>query len=64
MKGTETGSAAKEEYSPPKILATYSRQDLEELLRRAGLHGSGGGCGCGTGSILEPWSGPGPDPRP
>jgi hypothetical protein len=33
----------KPEYEPPKILATYAKEDLEKVLRPAG------GCGCGCG---------------
>jgi hypothetical protein len=46
-KGTET---AKKRYVPPEILATYSKKDLDEMIRRSGLHGRGGGCGCDSGS--------------
>jgi len=37
----------KEAYVPPKVLATYSKEELKEAIRP---HGSGGGCGCGTGA--------------
>jgi hypothetical protein len=58
-------SATKEPYDPPKILATYSKGDLEERIQQTGIHGNGGcGTGCGCGSIPDPWLGPGPDPRP
>lgn len=44
----------KDRYVPPKILATYSKKQLEEMLQRSGLHGSGGACGCGTGLSASP----------
>ncbi len=39
-------SQKKREYAVPKILATYSKKDLEEAIKpEAQL--KGGGCGCG-----------------
>ena len=49
------------EYEVPKVLASYTREELAESLRPHGPSGSyynnGGGCGacgCGGGSILTP----------
>lgn len=63
MAEKESWSGTKEKYVPPKILATYSKKELDEMIKLSGLHGGGGcGCGCGTGSILyppvAPWEGP------
>jgi len=62
MEERKTESRTKERYVPPKVLATYSKKELEEMIRRSGLHGgNGGGCGCSGfgGSIQDPWSEPG-----
>jgi hypothetical protein len=41
-------------YSEPKILVTYSREELEEINKPHGQYESGGGgCGCGGGSVLQ-----------
>jgi len=41
-------------YVPPKILASYSKEELEEIMKRSGLHAATGcGCGCGCGSYYE-----------
>lgn len=43
------------EYEPPRIVATYSKDDLAEAIRPHGQvagyqdPGCGGGCGCGCG---------------
>lgn len=49
----------KKEYEAPKILASYSKEELEEAIQPHGDYGApgcsgscGGGCGCGGGSIL------------
>jgi hypothetical protein len=45
----------KEDYVEPKVLASYKRDELEEIIRPHGMPGTpnqGGGCGCGGGSIL------------
>jgi hypothetical protein len=50
----------KQRYLKPEILATYSKEELEEAIRPHGStdsytdYGScsGGGCGCGGGAIL------------
>ena len=34
-------------YVPPKILASYSKEELEEIMKRSGLHASTA-CGCGS----------------
>jgi hypothetical protein len=42
-------NGAKGIYVPPKILATYDRQALEEAVQPQGQQAYGGGCGCGCG---------------
>jgi hypothetical protein len=45
----------KKDYEPPKVLATYSKEQLAEAIRPHGPTGAygedpgcgGGGCGCG-----------------
>ena len=38
----------KPQYEPPKLLASYDKEQLEKLIRPEGfLLQSGGGCGCG-----------------
>ena len=64
MASVETGNGPKERYVPPKILATYSREELIETIRRSRVHGEGG-CGCGTGGgcvAEDPWGNPWEDP--
>jgi len=43
----------KEDYVEPKVLATYRKEELEEIIRPHGNGGigtpNGGGCGCGCG---------------
>jgi NADH:ubiquinone oxidoreductase subunit F (NADH-binding) len=63
MEERKTESRTKERYVPPKILASYSKKELEETIRRSGLHG-GGGCGCTGGSIQDPWGEQGDNPLP
>jgi len=41
------GNESKEPYAPPKVLATYGKDELDTLIRPHGY--SGGGCGCGCG---------------
>ena len=42
----------KETYSEPKVLASYKKEELEEIIKPHGVPDtSGGGCGCGGGSI-------------
>ncbi len=52
---------ARRPYVKPIVLATYSKEELEETIRPHGTVDSytndggcsgGGGCGCGGGSIL------------
>ena len=43
-------------YIPPKILASYSKEELEEIMERSGLHATNG-CGCGTGLNQERYDG-------
>lgn len=56
--------ALKETYSEPKVLASYTKEQLEEIIKPHGGEGEciggacgtpdtsgGGGCGCGGGSI-------------
>jgi hypothetical protein len=42
----------KQPYEEPKILASYQKEELEEIIRPHGdipENGGGGGCGCGGG---------------
>ena len=51
MDEKKTKSPAKEKYVPPKILATYSKEEVEGLFRRSRLHAgplNDSGCGCGS----------------
>ena len=49
----EAERRAKEAYVPPKVLATYSKEELAETIKPHGTvpgyndPGCGGGCGCG-----------------
>ena len=46
----------KEQYEPPKVLASYEKNDLEDAVGiDSEVEGftNGGGCGCGGGGILE-----------
>jgi hypothetical protein len=36
---------ARKPYEAPRVLATYSKQELEEVIQPQGV----GGCGCGCG---------------
>ena len=60
MKSENARDGTKEVYSPPRILASYDKEALEEILQphgqtpgecTGGLCGdeNGGGCGCGCG---------------
>ena len=40
----------KEDYSEPKVLASYKKGELEEIIKPHGTPDQGGG-GCGGGSI-------------
>jgi hypothetical protein len=46
----------KKDFVEPKVLASYKKEDLEEIIKPHGMPGTpntgGGGCGCGGGSIL------------
>ena len=54
----------KEKYEEPKILASYTKEELEEIIKPHGQgdecvggacgtpQTGGGGCGCGGGGIL------------
>lgn len=56
MTSERERDSTNEVYAPPKILATYDRQTLEETVQPHGQtppYDSGGGCGCGGGSILQ-----------
>ena len=45
----------KKVYVPPKVLATYKKEDLEEAVMPQVQGQSGGGCGCGCGGgVLIP----------
>ena len=41
---------AKETFVEPKVLASYKKEELEEIIKPHGMPpGQGGGCGCGGG---------------
>lgn len=40
----------KASYQPPKVLASYGKDELESALQPEGQ--SGGGCGCGCGGVI------------
>lgn len=53
MKQKKDDRDEKKIYEPPKVLATYEKEDLEEAIKPYGqIQSGGGGCGCGGGSIL------------
>ncbi len=39
----------KQPYEVPKVLASYKKEELEEIIRPQGTPQDGGGCGCGCG---------------
>lgn len=45
----------KQPYEEPKVLASYKKEELEEIIRPHGqeplVNGGGCGCGCGGGAI-------------
>ena len=43
----------KQVYEEPRVITTYKKEDLEEIIKPHGEYDSGGGCGCGGGSILQ-----------
>jgi len=47
MEESRSEPRAKKTWVPPKILATYTKEELEETMKRLGIHGAGGG-GCGA----------------
>lgn len=51
----EKKNSPKENYSEPKVLASYKKEELEEIIKPHGQgkpdQSGGGGCGCGGGSI-------------
>jgi len=62
MKRQEPGSGEKQMYVEPRVLATYSKEELEDNIRPhgpvadytnedPGCFGSTCGCGCGCGGI-------------
>jgi len=53
MKSDNARDGTKEVYSPPRILASYDKEALEETLQPHGQTPitNGGGCGCGGGSL-------------
>ena len=55
MKKNETKDLKRRPYEEPKVLATYEKEELEEIIKPHGQFESGGGCGCGCGggSILQ-----------
>ncbi len=52
MKADGTRSEDKYTYETPKVLATYSKEELEEAIKPHGSTDSytDTGCGCGCGS--------------
>ena len=38
----------KENYSEPKVLASYKKEELEEIMKPHGTPTTGGGCGGGS----------------
>jgi hypothetical protein len=51
MEKTQPAEKKKELYEDPQVLATYTNEELEEMIKPHG-EVEGGGCGCGGGSIL------------
>jgi hypothetical protein len=49
MKSENARDGTKEAYSPPRILASYDKEALEESVQPHGETPEGGGCGCGCG---------------
>lgn len=47
MKETRTPEDIRQEYEPPEVLASYSKEELEAALQPEGQFGSTCGCGCG-----------------
>jgi len=50
MEKKKSPRPVKPAYSPPKVLATYSKEKLEETIRPHGplpAYGGCSGCGCG-----------------
>jgi len=41
----------KENYSEPKVLASYKKDELEEIIKPHGTPIVPGGCGCSQGDI-------------
>lgn len=48
MNAEEKKKKEKKDYEPPKVLASYDKEELEESIQPQGQI-SGGGCGCGCG---------------
>jgi hypothetical protein len=56
MEEHQAKPRAKRKWVPPKVLATYTKKELEAMMRRLGIHGSGGG-GCGPSPTPTPTGG-------
>ena len=64
MDERKTRPEPRERYVPPEILATYSKKQLDQMITRSGMHGSGYACSCGCSGIQEPWIGQEENPLP
>ena len=49
----EKENTPNETYSEPKVLASYKKEDLEEIIKPHGQVDTGGGCGCGGCGSLD-----------
>lgn len=58
MKDGKPETREKQTYEPPKVLATYKKEELEETIKPHGPVPSYGGCsgdpGCGCGDMTFP----------
>jgi hypothetical protein len=55
MKSKDDPSKETKAYEAPRVLATYEKEELEDVIGiDTEVEGGGGcGCGCGGGSILQ-----------
>lgn len=44
---SEKKKPKKQLYRKPKVIATYRKEELEEMIKPHGQTGGGCGCGCG-----------------
>ncbi len=47
MKDEERKDEKKKIYVEPKVMASYQKEELEEMIKPQGQSGGYGGCGCG-----------------